>query len=91
MNLTVNLTSPTTANFDLFLYVNTGSDVTECNTVSASSTNTGTSDQAHLSWGESGTFSNGNDDSRTVSIEVRPVSGNCSASDMFTLVVYGDL
>jgi hypothetical protein len=91
MKLTVNLTSPPGENFDLYLYVNTSTDVTECTSVSASSTNTGTTDQARLTWGESGTFSNGVDDSRTVSIEVRPVSGNCSASDQYTLVVYGNL
>jgi hypothetical protein len=91
MNLTVNLTSPTQVNFDLFLYVNTGSDVVECSTPSAQSTNTGTTDQAHLQWGETGTFSNGNDDGRTVSIEVRPISGTCAAGSTFQLVVYGDL
>ena len=91
MKLTVNLTSPPGENFDLYLYINTGSDVTECNTVGAMSTSTGSTDQARLTWGESGTFSNGTDDSRTVSIEVRPVSGTCSASNMFQLAVYGDL
>jgi len=91
MNLTVQLTSPSSTNFDLFVYVNSGTDAVECSNVSGSSTNTGTTDQAHISWGESGTFSNGNDDSRTVSIEVRPVSGMCSSSNMFQLVVFGDL
>ena len=91
MNLTVQLTSPASTNFDLFLYVNEGSDVIECTTPTASSTNTGTSDQAHLTWGETGTFANGNDDSRTVSIEVRPISGQCSAGATYQLVVTGDL
>jgi hypothetical protein len=91
MNLTVNLTSPPGVNFDLYLYVNSGTDAVECTTAGAQSMNTGSTDQAHLSWGESGTFSNGNDDSRTVSIEVRPVSGTCAASSTFQLVVYGDL
>lgn len=91
MKLTINLTSPAGENFDLYAYVNTGTDVTECTTVSGQSTNTSGTDQVQLRWGESGTFSNGNDDSRTVSIEVRPVSGTCSAGNQFTLVVYGDL
>lgn len=91
MAVTVNLTSPAGENFDLYLYMNAGTDVTECSSVSASSTNTGTTDQARLTWGESGTFSNGADDSRTLSIEVRPVSGTCSAANQYTLVVYGDL
>ena len=91
MNLTVQLTSPAGENFDLFLYVNTGSDVVECTNVSASSTNTGTSDTAHLTWGETGTFANGADDSRTVSIEVRPVSGTCAPGSTYQLTVTGDM
>jgi hypothetical protein len=91
MNLTVNLTSPPGVNFDLYLYVNSGSDVVECSTSAGQSMNTGTTDQAHISWGETGTFSNGTSDTRTVSIEVRPVSGTCAASSMFQLIVYGDL
>lgn len=91
MKLTINLTSPAGENFDLYAYMNTGTDVVECSTVSGQSTSTTGTDQVQLRWGESGTFSNGNDDSRTVSIEVRPVSGTCSASNQFTLVVYGDL
>lgn len=91
MNLTVQLTSPQGTNYDLFLYINTASDVVECTTPAASSTSTGTSDQAHLTWGETGTFANGSDDSRTVSIEVRPVSGPCVPSAPYQLVVTGDL
>lgn len=89
--MTAQLTSPPGTNYDLYLYVNTGNDVVECTTPSASGTSTGTADQAHLNWGESGTFSNGDDDTRTVSIEVRPVSGPCSASAPYQLVVFGDL
>ena len=91
MSATIQLTSPPGTNYDVFVYLNTGSDVVECTTPRASGTSTGTTDQAHVTWGESGTFSNGNDDSRTVSIEVRPVSGPCSASAPYQLVVFGDL
>jgi hypothetical protein len=90
MALTVQLTSPPGTNYDLFLYINTGSDTVACTNVSASSTSTGTADQAHLSWGESGTFSNGDDDGRTVSIEVRPVSGTCTPGATYQLTVIGD-
>jgi hypothetical protein len=89
--MTVQLTSPPGTNYDVYAYVNSGSDVVECTSVAGSGTSTGTTDQAHLTWGESGTFSNGNDDSRTVSIEVRPVSGPCSAGSPYQLVVFGDL
>jgi hypothetical protein len=91
MSATIQLTSPPGTNYDVYVYLNTGSDVVECTTPRASGTSTGTTDQAHVTWGESGTFSNGNDDSRTVSIEVRPVSGPCSASAPYQLVVFGDL
>jgi hypothetical protein len=88
---TVQLTSPPGTNYDVYVYLNTGSDVVECTSVAASGTSTGTTDQARVTWGESGTFSNGNDDSRNLSIEVRPVSGPCSASAQYQLVVFGDL
>jgi hypothetical protein len=90
LKVLVQLTSPPGTNYDVFVYMNTGSDVVDCTTVAASGTSTGTLDQAHVTWGETGTFSNGNDDGRTVSIEVRPVSGPCSASAPYQLVVFGD-
>lgn len=86
----VQLTSPPGTNYDVYVYVNSGSDVVECTSVAGSGTSTGTTDQARVSWGESGTFSNGNDDGRTVSIEVRPVSGPCSSASQYQLVVFGD-
>ena len=45
MKLTVNLTSPPGVNFDLYLYVNSGSDVVECSTASGQSMSTGTADR----------------------------------------------
>jgi hypothetical protein len=90
LSILAQLTSPPGTNYDVYVYVNTGSDVVECTTPSASGTSTGTTDQARFTWGESGTFSNGNDDGRTVSIEVRPISGPCSQSAPYQLVVFGD-
>jgi hypothetical protein len=90
MNVTVNLTSPAGINYDLYAYVNTGTDVVECAAVSGSSTSAGTSDSVHLSWGETGFLSNGSNDDRTLSIEVRYVSGTCSAGKPFQLVVHGN-
>jgi len=91
MNVTVQLTSPAGVNYDVYLYVNTGSDVLDCTTVSTSSTSTSTFDSAHLQWGETGTFANNSDDSRTLSIEVRPVSGTCAPGSTYKLVVLGDV
>jgi len=89
LRLTVRLTSPPGTNYDLYLYVNEGSDVIECTTLKGSSTATGTADSSSISWGE-GTVANGADDSRSVSIEVRPVSGPCTASQPYQLLVLGD-
>ena len=89
LELTVRLTSPASAHYDVFAYVNTGSDILECATPSGTTTTTGTTDQVKLRWGE-GSIPNGSDDSRTVSIEVRPSSSTCSASEPWQLVVVGD-
>ncbi len=90
LKVTINLTSPASANYDLYAYVNTGSDVVECTTVSSMSTQASGVDTVHLSWGE-GTISNGNDDSRYVSIEVRPAQGAaCSAGSPYQLQITGN-
>jgi hypothetical protein len=92
MGIRAELTSPGASNFDLFVYVNSGSDVVSCTTPSASSTNAaGTVDSALVQWGESGTFSNGSNDDRTVSIEVRAAATTvCAASTPWQLTVYGN-
>ncbi|MDB4955758.1 MAG: hypothetical protein JWO36_3327 [Myxococcales bacterium] len=89
LSVTTRLTSPANSNYDVFVYVNTGSDVIECTTPSGTATTTGTTDALGLSWGE-GTVANGNDDGRSVSIEVRPISGMCSAAQPWQLVVVGN-
>ena len=82
------LTSPPGTNFDLFLYLPGGGSGQECSAVSQSSTSTG-ADTAKLEWGE-GTISNGSNDDRTVTVEVRWVSGTCSPSAKWSLTVRGD-
>lgn len=89
LKVTVRLQSPAGTNYDLYLYVNTGSDVVECSSISGSGMSTQQLDSVSLSWGE-GTVANGVDDSRTVSIEVRPVSGPCTMSQPYQLTVLGD-
>lgn len=83
------LTSPPGANYDLYVYV-PGSDTRECSAVTKSSTVSSTTDTAGVEFGEGGTFSNGSSDDRTVTVEVRHVSGPCSASDQWTLTVNGN-
>jgi hypothetical protein len=89
LRVTTRLTSPASSNYDVFVYVNTGSDVIECSTPSGTATTIGTVDELKLNWGE-GTVANGNDDSRNISIEVRPISGMCSAAQPWQLVVLGN-
>ena len=90
LGLEATLVSPAGVNFDVFLYVNGGSDTQECTTVTGSSSNhtTGT-DTAVVSWGES-SVANGKVDDRTVSVEVRYVSGTCTPTSKWTLTLKGN-
>jgi len=89
--LLTELTSPASEQYDLFVYVNTGSDVLDCTTATGSIMVSGTTESSDLSWGETGTFSNGADDSRTVSIQIVPKAGTCSPASPWQLVAYGDI
>lgn len=87
----VDLQSPTGTNFDLFVYVAGGLNGQECSAVTTSSTSTGGYDTASTSWGESASgFSNGVDDSRTVTVEVRHISGTCAPTAKWTLTFHGN-
>jgi hypothetical protein len=83
------LTSPAAVDFDVFTYVNEGSDDVECSTKLGNTTTNGTVNEVKAEWGE-GSISNGNSDSRWMSIEVRPVSGMCAPSQTWQLVVQGN-
>jgi hypothetical protein len=83
------LQSPTGTDFNLFLYVPGSSTGQECSAVSASSTTTGGFDSTSKDWGETGLFSGGDDD-RTVTVEVRHVSGACAPAAKWTLTVRGN-
>lgn len=89
LSASIQLTSPASSNYDVFVYVNTGSDVVECTTSSGTQSSSGTTDSTYIIWGES-TFSNGSDDGRTVSIEVRPITGTCDAAQPWQLSITGD-
>jgi hypothetical protein len=83
------LTSPAGANYNLYVYV-PANDTRECTTVTKSSTSTAASDSAWVEFGETGAFANGSKDDRTVTVEVRYVSGPCGVSDKWTLSVAGN-
>jgi hypothetical protein len=88
MSIKTTLTSPSGTVFDLLIYVDTGNDVVDCTTPTGSVTTSGTSETSDIKWGESGTFANGANDSRTVSIQISPPSGSgCSPSETWSLSI----
>jgi hypothetical protein len=89
LRMAAKLTAPPGVNFDAFVYVNTGSDVVECTTTAGSPVTNGATEQTRIEWGE-GTISNGNDDGRSVSIEIRPISGTCAPTSMWQLEIEGN-
>lgn len=90
LKVTATLTSPgAMAAFDVFVYVNADNDVVECTSPSGTPSTSGNVETLQVKWGE-GSVANSDDDSRTVSIEVRPKSTSCSMADNWQLLVRGD-
>jgi hypothetical protein len=88
MSISTTLTSPAGASFDLFVYVDTGNDDVDCTTPTGTVTTSGSTETSNIEWGETGTFANDSDDSRTVSIEVRPKTGDsCSSAATWSLSI----
>lgn len=83
------LTSPSTNDYDVFVYVNAGSDQVECSTTVGTTSTTGTINENLAEWGE-GAIPNGSDDSRNVSVEIRPVGATCAATNPWSLEVQGN-
>lgn len=91
MSAEIKLTSPVGTDFDVFAYLNAGSDVAqECSIVEGTKTTSGNVETVLLKWGEMGIFSNGSNDGRTMSIEIRPASGTCSVGQVWQLEVTGN-
>ncbi|HTR49511.1 MAG TPA: hypothetical protein VMJ10_02325 [Kofleriaceae bacterium] len=88
MSIETTLTSPSGAMFDLLVYVNTGSDQLDCTTPTGTVTTNGASEASNIEWGETGTFANDADDSRTVSIQISPhVGASCSPGETWSLSI----
>jgi hypothetical protein len=84
------LTFPASVGFETYVYVNAGSDVaSECATTTGTRSTVGNVQTVRAEWGE-GFVPNGSDDGRNVSIEVRPVGGNCSMGQMWQLEIEGN-
>jgi hypothetical protein len=71
------------------MYVNTGSDAIECATKVGNKTTTGKVNEVKAEWGEGG-ISNGESDSRWMSIQIQPVTGLCNPSQPWQLVIQGN-
>jgi hypothetical protein len=89
LKLNLTLTSPPGSNFDLRVYLPLDPTSEKCTGADRVTSATTGPDIAALEWGE-GTFPNGADDSRTVTIEVLHVSGPCDPSKTWTLLAEGN-
>ncbi|HUS32924.1 MAG TPA: hypothetical protein VMZ53_30690 [Kofleriaceae bacterium] len=90
LRMAARVTSPPGMTFHVATYVNTGSNAVECATTVGSPTTAGNTEEIKIEWGEMGTFSNGSDDGRDVSIEVKAPASGCSSSLMWQLEVEGN-
>ncbi len=85
------LTSPSGGNYNLDMFVNDSTDAVSCSgPVETSSVPGSQTDQVVHQWGETGTFSNGSDDSRTVTFHVKYASGPCGPGNEWTMVISGN-
>lgn len=90
LRMAAKLTLPSTAQFDTFVYVNSASDTVECATTTGTVMMNGNVKEVRAEWGE-GFIPNGADDSRDVTIEVRPATGtSCSTSQSWHLELEGN-
>jgi hypothetical protein len=89
LRLAAKLTSPAGGGFDTFVYVNAASDTVECSTTLGTVTISGNTKEVRAEWGE-GFIPNGADDTRDVTIEVRPTTTACSAGQTWQLQVDGN-
>ena len=88
MSMQTTLTSPSGVMFDLLVYLPGDNSSTDCNAPSGTVSTNGTSETSSLEWGETGTFANDSDDSRTVTIQISPRSGDsCSSTAMWSLSI----
>jgi len=89
LRLAAKLTAPAGGGFDTFVYVNATSDTIECSTTLGTVTISGNTKEVRAEWGE-GFIPNGADDTRDVTIEVRPTTTSCSAGQTWQLQLDGN-
>ncbi len=89
LKLTLTLTAPPGSNFDLRVYLPLDPTSEKCTGPDRVTSAVAGPEVAALEWGE-GTFPNGADDSRTVTVEVLHVSGPCDPTKTWTLLAEGN-
>jgi hypothetical protein len=89
LTFTAALTSPPGMNYDLYAYLGGSVGDIQCSNPKAQSTSTTGIDQVSFQWGE-GAVANGSDDSATVMLEIRWVSGACTNTQNWSLSAHGD-
>lgn len=90
LSLSATLTPPPGVQFGIFLYLNESQDLLECATQVGATTMNGTATTVEPIWGETSGDSNGQNDSRTVAIEIRHLSGTCAPDQMWQLQIVGN-
>jgi hypothetical protein len=75
--------------FEAFVYVNAASDTIECSTTTGTVSQNGNMKETRAEWGE-GFIPNGADDSRNVTIEIRPSGTSCSMNQGWQLDIEGN-
>jgi hypothetical protein len=89
LRMAARLTSPPGLAYHVATYLDPASDVVDCAASQGTPTTNGNTEEIKLEWGETGTFSNGSDDGRDVSIEVKAPASGCSSA-MWSLEVEGN-
>jgi len=89
LRVAATLTLPAGGGFDVLVYVNSTSDTIECSTTIGTVMANGNTKEVRAEWGE-GFIPNGADDSRNVTIEVRPTTTSCNANQSWQLQLDGN-
>jgi hypothetical protein len=92
LKVSVSLDVAVATDYDVYAYLNVNTDVSPCSSVSTNKSDgggIGTNESFGLSWGD-GLTGSGNDDSRTVVIEVKHKAGPCDDTAPYTLTLTGN-
>jgi hypothetical protein len=88
MSMQATLTSPSGAMFDLLVFVPGDATSTDCSSPTGTVSTSGATETWSLEWGETGTFANDSDDSRTIAIQISPRStDSCSPDATWSLSI----